>query len=59
MVSILKRFLSDDSGATTIEYSLLVAMVSVVGIGVMDAFGGALVTIFGLVEANLSSGAMG
>ena len=57
MVSILKRFLSDDSGATAIEYGLLVALISVVGIGVMSEFGGSLATIFGVVQTTLSSAA--
>lgn len=59
MVSIFKEFLLDESGATAIEYGLIVALVSVVGIGAFDALGDNLASIFGIVSTTLSSAAAG
>jgi pilus assembly protein Flp/PilA len=33
------RFLNDDSGATAIEYGLIAAMVAIIAIGALSAFG--------------------
>lgn len=59
MVSIFKEFLLDESGATALEYGLIVALVSVVGIGAFDAFGQNLASMFGIVSNTLGSAAAG
>ena len=41
------RFLSDDGGATAIEYGLLAALLAVAMIGSFTVFGGALSNLFG------------
>ena len=45
MKTNVKRFISDESGATAIEYGLIAAMMAV-----------ALIAIFGTLRTNLSSG---
>ncbi len=48
----MKRFLSDHSGATTIEYAVLAGMIAMVLIGAMTALGDQLlVWAQGLVAA--------
>jgi pilus assembly protein Flp/PilA len=39
MQELLKRFLSDDEGATMVEYALMVALIAVVSIAVVAALG--------------------
>jgi pilus assembly protein Flp/PilA len=38
-MTMIKRFLKDDSGATAIEYGLIAALISVVCIAVFTAIG--------------------
>jgi pilus assembly protein Flp/PilA len=42
----LRTFLTDESGATAIEYGLIAALVSIVIIGLLQAVGGGLTTTF-------------
>ena len=39
MMQSIKRFLADESGATAIEYGLIVALIAVVIIGAVTALG--------------------
>lgn len=39
MKNLLKKFLVDDSGASAVEYGLLVALIAVVIIGAVTALG--------------------
>ncbi len=55
MPSILARFLTDDSGATAIEYGLIAALVSVAAIGALTALGGSLNTMFQTVSSAVST----
>ena len=50
-------FLSDESGATAIEYGLIAALVSVAAIVALGALGDSLVTIFGIVATELQGAA--
>ena len=50
----ITRFWSDESGATAMEYGLLVALISVVIIGAVKAVGGNLSTKFNVVAGNLT-----
>ncbi len=43
---MLKAFLKSESGATTIEYGLISALVSVVAIAAFDSMGGSLLSMF-------------
>ena len=54
-MKMLKTFLTDESGATAIEYGLIAALVSVAAIAAMTAMGGSLQTIFTTVSTALAS----
>lgn len=49
------RFLKDESGATAIEYGLIVALIAVVIIGAVTAIGGTLNTTFKTIDDELQS----
>ena len=49
-MSLITRFLRDDSGATAIEYGLIAAGISVAIIATVTSLGGKLVTTFGKVS---------
>ena len=53
---MLKAFLTDESGATMIEYGLIAALVSVAAIAALTLLGDALVAIFTNVS-NILTGA--
>ncbi len=55
MVSLLKRFAKDESGATAIEYGLIAALIAVVIISVLTTIGGNLTTKFTAVANGLST----
>ena len=55
----LKTFLTDEDGATAIEYGLIAALVSVAAIGALTAMGGNLSTMFNSVSSSLSIAAGG
>lgn len=48
-----KRFLSNESGATAIEYGLIAALIAVVIVPAVTGLGGKLVTTFGSVTTAL------
>jgi pilus assembly protein Flp/PilA len=53
MLLIGKRFLSDESGATAIEYGLICAFLAVALIGILSSLGGAVSSEFGEVSSAL------
>jgi pilus assembly protein Flp/PilA len=53
MHSLLKKFASDDSGATAIEYGLIASLIAVVIIAAVTSVGSHLTTTFSEVAANL------
>jgi pilus assembly protein Flp/PilA len=53
MYRTLKQFLSDESGATAIEYGLIAALVSVAAIGALSTMGDSLDTMFTSVSDQL------
>ena len=58
--NILKTFLTDENGATAIEYGLIAALISISIIGVLlgdDGIGAKLTDIFGRVETALATSA--
>ena len=59
MPNILARFLTDDSGATAIEYGLIAALVSVAAIGALTALGGSLNTMFQTVSSAVATATSG
>ncbi len=53
MSKFLSRFAKDESGATAIEYGLIVALIAVVIVGVVGTIGTKLNTSYGKVDAVL------
>jgi pilus assembly protein Flp/PilA len=54
-MSVFKRFLRDESGATAIEYGLIAAGISVAIIATVNTLGGQLKTTFSNVSTQLSN----
>ena len=57
MVKFIRSFVTDESGATAIEYGLIAALVSVAAIAALTALGTSLRSIFGVVSVELESAA--
>jgi pilus assembly protein Flp/PilA len=55
MISLAKRFADDESGATSIEYGLIAAGISVVIITVVNTLGSQLKTTFTKVATQLAT----
>jgi pilus assembly protein Flp/PilA len=54
-MSVFKRFLRDESGATAIEYGLIAAGISVAIIATVNALGGQLQNTFSNVSSQLGN----
>jgi|tagenome__1003787_1003787.scaffolds.fasta_scaffold20810911_2 pilus assembly protein Flp/PilA len=54
MMTMISRFISDEGGATAIEYGLLAALISVVVIGAVKAIGTNMSANFQTIANNLS-----
>lgn len=55
MLSILNKFVRDESGATAIEYGLIAALVSVAGVSALELMGQSLSTMFTTVSDKLQT----
>ena len=55
--SLMEIFLTDETGATAIEYGLIAALVSVAAIVALTNMGTALSNIFGVVDTQLTNAA--
>ena len=55
MMTNLKKFIADDSGATAIEYGLIAALVSVAAITALQQMGSSLNDMFTTVSNALST----
>ena len=53
MKNLMKKFLSNKSGATAIEYGLIAALIAVAAIGAMQGIGSKLSSTFGNVSNSL------
>ena len=53
MKSLMRRFLSDETGATAIEYGLIAALIAVVIITALTSIGTKLNTKFATIAGNL------
>jgi pilus assembly protein Flp/PilA len=51
--TVLKTFLSDESGVTAVEYGVISALISVVIIGAVSSLGTHLKTTFSTVAASI------
>lgn len=54
MKNLMKRFIEDESGATMVEYAILVALVSVVAIAVLLVLGPMIVAAFQSVVDSMT-----
>jgi pilus assembly protein Flp/PilA len=54
MASLLKQFVTDQSGATAIEYALIAVLVGIAIIGSVTALGGSLRAIFDTVASTMN-----
>ena len=54
-MATIKAFLSDDQGATAIEYGLLAALIAVAAISSFTIFGNALVNLMGYGAGGASN----
>lgn len=54
MTSFVQKFLSNESGATAIEYGLIAALIAVAAISAMSSIGNNLKTTFNNVASNLT-----
>jgi pilus assembly protein Flp/PilA len=55
MLTRLKQFLVDESGATAIEYALIAALVAMALVGSVTALGASLKSIFATVATALNT----
>ena len=53
MIRVLKAFLSDESGATAIEYGLIAAGIALAIITIMNGLGARLNTKFASINSSL------
>ena len=54
MNNLFSRFVSDESGATAIEYGLIAALIAVAIIGALNTLSGKLSTTFGSISTALT-----
>lgn len=54
MKTMFKRFASDESGATAIEYGMIAALIAVVIIGSLRLVGSSLSSKFSAIAGNLN-----
>ncbi len=54
MINVIRNLITDESGATAIEYGLIAALVSVAAIGALTAMGTSLNTMFTAVSTALN-----
>jgi pilus assembly protein Flp/PilA len=52
-MSMFKRFMKDESGATAIEYGLIASLIAVAVIGVLTTVGTGLSTTFSSVASKI------
>ena len=55
MTRLIRRFLGNESGATAIEYGLIVAMIFLVIVGAVSLFAGKATGTFDKVSAAVSA----
>lgn len=53
MKQLIQKFLKDESGATMVEYAILVALISIAAIIAIGIIGDRIVIAFGKVQAAL------
>ena len=56
MSDLIKRFLRDESGATAIEYGMIVALIAVAILATVGTIGGQIQATFGSIVDRLAAG---
>lgn len=59
MLARLTKFVTNEDGATAIEYGLIAALVSVAAIGALTALGNSLNNLFTTVSSSIQSATSG
>jgi pilus assembly protein Flp/PilA len=59
MKKLFAKFIQDESGASLIEYVLIAALISIVGIGLMISIGSDVSTMWFKIDAATTSGSGG
>ncbi|MFZ5608165.1 MAG: Flp family type IVb pilin [Pseudomonadota bacterium] len=54
-MTLIRKFVRNEKGATAIEYGLIAALVSIAAIGALQAVGSSLTTTFNNVSSCLNS----
>jgi pilus assembly protein Flp/PilA len=55
MTTMLNRFLKDKTGATAVEYALIVALLAAVIVGAVTTLGGGISTAFTNIKTKLTT----
>lgn len=55
MLGMMRNFFKDESGASAVEYGLLVALIAVVIIGAVTALGSSISTMFTGVATSIGT----
>lgn len=55
-MKMIKKFFNDESGATMVEYAILVALIAVAAIAIIAVLGGQINTAFTSVSTQLTAG---
>lgn len=58
-MNLCRRFISDDSGATSVEYAVVLACVLMAVISAVVVFGGQTGTLYGKTETKLTGAGLG
>lgn len=59
MFETIRKLFADESGASAVEYGLLVALIALAAAGAMQTLGGGLNTMFGNASTQLTAAAGG
>ncbi|MGM0633448.1 MAG: Flp family type IVb pilin [Pseudomonadota bacterium] len=57
MKQLLKQFWQEESGATLVEYAIIVALIAVASIGIISTLQGSINNVFSSISSSLNSAA--
>ena len=57
MINMIKRFFADESGATMVEYALMLALIAIVALVAVILIGKSASQVFSKIGTSLSSAA--
>ena len=53
MTKVIKRFVSDESGATAIEYSLICSLIFLAVVSIMQSVAGKTISMYAVIEGAM------